>query len=480
MSRHHPILDERAPMPRQGLYVRAFLSSAGKVLWDLLGRGLSFALSIIVARSLGAAGFGRYAVLWYLAWMTAQLTDLGLHLVVLRNLSGGNGGLPTALRLKGVSSLVALSLAVAGPALAGEYRAVLPLCGAALAGSWCELFGVCLRSRGKIALEGMVLFALRAGWLAAAVAVLMQRGGVFELGLGLLAGSAPALVLGLVLVARQEWAAVEGARRDARSLLAQVAPLAATAVITLLYLRVDVLLLARFRGDEEAGLFAASFRLVEALFLFSGGIVAGSFPLIAARVSGARTELARLSRFVCGLLLSIAVPAAAGFVMLAEPIVELLYGSSFARSAPSLRLLALALVAIYVNALTTHLLVATRRGRALVTVMLVRLVVGLGIDLLLIPSMGSLGAAIAVVVAEWSLMVLSLAVTRQWLTPSDLARMVTAPVVCSLLMAIIVLLWPAELLFRVALGASIYGGAILLLWRAGPAREVRALSWTRG
>ena len=42
--------------------LRAFSAGAGKLSWDLGSRVLSFALSILVARKLGAQGFGTYAV----------------------------------------------------------------------------------------------------------------------------------------------------------------------------------------------------------------------------------------------------------------------------------------------------------------------------------------------------------------------------------------------------------------------------------
>src|SRR3989304_4748267 len=72
---------------REGDLRRAFSAGAGKLSWDLGSRVLSFALSILVARRLGAEGFGTYAVYWYSAWMVSQATDLGLHLVSLRSLS---------------------------------------------------------------------------------------------------------------------------------------------------------------------------------------------------------------------------------------------------------------------------------------------------------------------------------------------------------------------------------------------------------
>jgi O-antigen/teichoic acid export membrane protein len=73
-----------------------------------------------------------------------------------------------------------------------------------------------------------------------------------------------------------------------------------------------------------------------------------------------------------------------------------------------LALLGLALVAVFANALTTHLLVASGRNRRLVASIAVRLVVGVLLDLFLVPRWGAFGAAVAVAAAEWSLLVVSL------------------------------------------------------------------------
>src|SRR5574341_788678 len=76
-----------AGRPWEDFARRAVTAGAGKVFWDVASRALSFALSILVARKLGAEGFGSYSVYWYSAWMASQATDLGLHLVSLRSLS---------------------------------------------------------------------------------------------------------------------------------------------------------------------------------------------------------------------------------------------------------------------------------------------------------------------------------------------------------------------------------------------------------
>lgn len=422
-------LELRSEMPTAALLRKAFTAGTGRVVWDGLARSLSFLLTIVLARSFGAEGYGVFAVAWYAAWMLSQVTDLGLHLATLRSLSRElhEGLVASAVAAKAALSLLAVVAAALVRSLTpisgtmGEGSRVLGyLLGAQLIGSWVELAGIVLRSRGRIAREGALLTTLRLGWLGAGIwTVVNGRGsGAGIAGVGnenletlastLFVSSLPALGLALMLLTRSggsSFHSVPGAATLA--LVKQAFPLAATTAITLLYLRADLLLVGALRGSTEAGLFQSAFRLFEATFVLSGGIAAGTFPFLAARVG--RRGFEGLSWFVFGLELGVAAPLAGLFIVFGDHIVALVYGDGFRGAAPVLAFLGAALVAVFVNAATTHLLVAAGRTGRLLFSMIVRLVVGITLDFLLIPVWGATGAAVAVAVAEWSLLAASLA-----------------------------------------------------------------------
>jgi O-antigen/teichoic acid export membrane protein len=387
---------------------RLLRAGTGKIFWDVSSRALSFALSVLVARKLGAEGFGTFAVVWYAAWMLSQSTDLGLHLVTLRSLSRGapSSALFGAVAVKGVVTAV---IVLATVSIAGGGSVVALLLAAHLACSWVELAGVVLRSQGLIAREGLLLTALRSSWLLGAVWVL-SRGASVELLASVLALSGlPALGLAAAwmsrsgLVSKGPWFD----RAETVRLFREILPLAVGSVLTLLYLRVDLLVVAFLRGSTEAGLFQSAFRIFEATFVFSGGIAAGTFPILASRVGKSGFEGS--ARFVLVLLLSVAAPLACLFAFGAEPILGVLYGNEFLAASGPLAILGLGIAAVFANALATHLLVASGRSRRYVLAMVVRLLVALALDFLLVPSWGALGAAVAVAVAEWSLAVVTLA-----------------------------------------------------------------------
>lgn len=216
------------------------------------------------------------------------------------------------------------------------------------------------------------------------------------------------------------------------------------------------------------GYLRAPFASSEAMFVLSGGIVAGSFPLLAARFG--QRGFPSLSRFVLTILLLVAIPAATGLFALAGPIIGFLFGEGFTEAARPLTFLAVALVAVFMNALTTHLLIVSGRMRYLVGCMTVRLTVGILLDLVLIPRYGAVGAAGAVAGAEWSLALVTLLPHRRLFPLSVMAGVVASSLAASLIMAISILHLDAPLPLKLPAGIIIYGLLIVAAYRCGMLR----------
>lgn len=416
--------ENRAGEPLESVLRSAFSAGAGKLSWDIGSRALSFALSILVARRLGAEAFGTYAVYWYSAWILAQTTDLGIHLASLRSLSRAftKHLFWSAVAAKGAltGAVLAATLAAFGAGAFPEGNPIwlLWLLAAHLAGTWVEFLGVTLRSRGFIAREGLVLTVLRLGGLAAAAVALSRSTDLERLAAALAVSVLPALALALVFLRGIDPPPREGI--EVSRLLRDALPLGLVSAMTILYLRADLFLVAALAGASEAGFFQSAFRLFEATFVVSGGLAAGTFPLLASRFRERGFET--LARFVLGLLLLLSAPIALAFALVPGPILSMVYGEGFEGGARSLSLLGVALVAVFANALTTHLLVASGRSRRLLLSIAVRLVVGIALDLFLIPRWGASGAAFAVVAAESALLLLSLGSTLDLLFPSIFSR----------------------------------------------------------
>jgi O-antigen/teichoic acid export membrane protein len=186
----------------------------------------------------------------------------------------------------------------------------------------------------------------------------------------------------------------------AGKLLRESLPIAAAIAMNVVYLRLLVILVSMRTDDEETGLFATSFRIFEILLGIPTLVLAVALPLLA--VAGAedrsrlRYALQRLTETaVAGAILLVLVT-----VVLAEEAIVLLGGEEYADAAPILRVLAFALLGVFVSQVLTLGLVSLRRQRdvAVANALALALVVVLGA--VLVEAYEGVGGAAAAVVTE--------------------------------------------------------------------------------
>ena len=330
------------------------------------GRALSVATSFLIAVGLGVEAFGVYAALTGVAVVLAEAGELGIQGTAQRALVARTFRLRDLVKTKlalgllllAASPLVPLAvrgaLSVAsgvlpagalGPASRSGALLVAFVFYFALSG-WSELFGVALRARGRRGQEAGLILFLRACALAAVALALSRASGLSGLAWAHLLSTVPPVVLGAFLVARAYADdAAEAPAHGIRDVLRVSWPLAVNGGLALLSLRVELLVIFGLRGPREAGLFGAALKFVESLNAVPAAIAGGAMPALTREaLRGAGLVRARTAATVALL----AVPGAAGLALLA-PGVSALLGSAYADAAAPLRVLAPALIALFMN-----------------------------------------------------------------------------------------------------------------------------------
>ncbi len=175
-----------------------------------------------------------------------------------------------------------------------------------------------------------------------------------------------------------------------------VAPLAVFTVLTTVYYKVDVWILALLSGAATVGRYAAAYRILDGLLLPAGAIAA----LLVPRIS--RIDAADRSRHVYRLTLAamaVVAPAALAIALTARPIMSNLYGSAYASGAPALVVL-MASAVPGAAALVLAQGAALVAGRRLAIVTALTLVSNVVFNAVLVPSIGALGAAWATLLSQ--------------------------------------------------------------------------------
>jgi len=418
--------------PRRGIAVTARVpSELRKAAANLFFKALSSPLEkvcrlllvFVAAPRLGAASFGAFQFASTVAALLSGCTEFGLGTwttrAIARDVERAGAILAVGFRFR-MAAAVPYVLLLGSFALAqapGTSQRVFVLLGAAtLAGSFVDYIGAILRGYEDFRREAVV-HALRGTLsVAGALGALHWFGSLLGFAAGLTAGAAASAGLGLVLLGHRGRTRPPSAvgpafdRKTARVAIRQAIPIWLTGLLSTLYFRSDVVLVRYFCGDSEVGGYGAAYRVFEASTILPSTIMAVAFPRLAraprmpqGHLTGLEGRLVAFMAIlgtIAGLVLYVAGARFTGWV----------FGSGFARSAISLRVLALDVPVLFVNFALAPILLARGRERRSVLFAALMLVVNVSVNLVLIPRMGGPGAAWATLVTDVSLALLCFAV----------------------------------------------------------------------
>ncbi len=349
---------------------------------------------ILTARLLGPAGKGAYAVLFTLGLIVGSVAAAGLEFWVAREIA--RGGPWDRVRSVVRSHLALMTL-------------VLVLLGALLG---TLAVGAGVASAGEVV--GVVALAVGTGWFVVLVAIPLGLQQMRGYAVGHLAASVVylagvvalivfdeavvALVLGAAALGR--WVGVglvysrhrlgrarywDGYRKALRFAL----PAGLGTLFELATYRVDILVLAALSTTTDVGLYSVAVAYSEVLWLIPNAVSHVLVPHAAETPDPQST--ARVTRT------SVLVTAATGalLALIGSWLLPLLFGDDFSDAASAVPFLVLAAVLLSLWKLITAYLVAVGRSSAKATTAMTGAVLMLGMDFVLIPRMGIVGAAAA-------------------------------------------------------------------------------------
>lgn len=379
--------------------------SLGRVVADLF----AFLLVLLLARTFGPEGSGRYGVAMSLAGFVAVAADFGLRAETLREAgargreaAGWLGHAFSARLLVSTVALAALLAATGWLGLGGETRAVVVAIGVQqVLRRIAEGVGAVFVAGGESRVPALLEVATRAGGVLAAGALVLGGAGL---------GAALA-VLPLVEAGHLAGALVLLWRRGVRlrltlrpdrlaGALRSSAPYALGGVLCQLYSRSDVVLVGAWLGAGAAGVYHAADRVMLAVLMPVAYAAMLLLPLAARSHLAAPEADGARARRVLERVLFATLPAALGLMLVAPALVRVLFGAGFEPSAGLLRLLAPLLVLVGLSESLAALLLARGRVADRARHQAEAVVVNLAANALLLPLLGVAGAALAALATQ--------------------------------------------------------------------------------
>jgi O-antigen/teichoic acid export membrane protein len=480
---HDPTPD--LPVPSTGLGSRALRNTVLVLAAKVVARLVALVTVLAMIRYLKAAPYGAFATLVNYTAIVSVVLDLGFNVLFVREGARHPGEIQRYLRnvmsLRLFMSVVSLGLLAIALAANGLGSLLMPAFLLMVLTSYSTLLRNGLYAVQKLGYEAVAV-VLESVVLLALVFFGIKTGRGLTYFVWAYAAQYAFSCAYFVVVLALKRIALIGWRFEPpllREWFWKGLPFALTFVLTILYFRIDQPLIYALRPHVEAGWYGAAYKPFEALLFIPMTFLSIVFPVLSIYHRERPGELLdAISRFFKALLL-IGWPMSVGIFVLAHPLNQALFGPSYDRSEPALRILALSLGFAFVNNAFIGALSATDHQASFTWAAGWSLLANVAMNLALIPIFGYLGASWATVFTEIVLGVAGWTLTARHIGRVPVWRLSWRVVLAGLVMGIAVFplkdLSGVAMAIPIAVGVAVYGAAVLLL--RGLTRE--EINWAR-
>ncbi len=249
------------------------------------------------------------------------------------------------------------------------------------------------------------------------------------------------------------------------ALLRPALPLAASALLIEVYVRLDQVMLEFLYSTETVGLYSSAARVASLAQLPANVAFGAFFPAVAAALGSMETMRER-GRMLARVLLPLGLVVAAAGPFLGRDALVFVYGAAYASAGPALGLLLVNAGVIYANMTIGIPLMAWDLQKPYMWAVLAGAVVNIVLNVVLIPPFGMTGAGAATVAAQATVLVLICRLYYRTTGELPVASVPAAFVVAAAAAAVAALGAHFGLPILVS-GPLVLGVAAALAWRLG-------------
>ncbi|HEY8681336.1 MAG TPA: flippase [Candidatus Dormibacteraeota bacterium] len=460
--------------PELSIGTRAVGNAAMLLVARIVSRGIALVTVFATANSLGPGGNGRFQATVTYAALTSILIDLGFNTLYTREGARHPDQIPHYLRSvlssRALFALPALAVLALTMRLSGLDSLLLPAFALMVLSAYSNVLRSTFYAIGKLTFEAYAILAEAVVLLAGTLyGVQTHRGVDFFLWCYALSYAFSSCYFVAVITARKmvRW----GWELDLAFLASwfrKSLPFALAFVITTLYFKIDVPILLHFKGFTQVGWYGFATRPIESLLFVPVTLLNVAFPVLAVFHTESRERLLNATSRFYKTLFGLGWPITVGTVILAPGINGLFDRSGhFEEAAVALQILGAGIFLMFVTNGFIAALNAMDRQLLFTWAALVSLVVNVGLNLVLIPTYGYLGAAWATDATELALLITGWLMVRRVLGPVPVFRLSWRIFLAGLTMGVVLYLifrdahgWPV--LLAILVGMVVYGGGLLL------------------
>ncbi|MFA5083890.1 MAG: flippase [Candidatus Paceibacterota bacterium] len=178
-------------------------------------------------------------------------------------------------------------------------------------------------------------------------------------------------------------------------------PIAFWNILGVLMLNIDVVMLGWWRTATEIGYYSIGQRFVQVLYTLPALLASGIFPALSRFIKDKdQAREKNLNEKSLTFVFFLALPFVMGGIILARPIISMVFGSGYLPGVPAFQILMASLLFIFPSVILSNLVIAHNHQKKVVGFLIFGTITNIVLNSILIPALGIVGAAIAYLASQ--------------------------------------------------------------------------------
>lgn len=248
-----------------------------------------------------------------------------------------------------------------------------------------------------------------------------------------------------------------------REIFSKSWPFALSGIAITIYWHLDSVMLSMIKGDQVVGWYNVAYRPIFFIGAIGGLLSSVFFPVISKLYIHSQEKLKEILNEYLRLKAVMALPIAFGGIMVAFPLINLVFGEEYKNSVLAFQILLLVALIIYINSIYGEALQACERQKILLQGVSMGAGVNIILNLILIPLFSLYGAALATLLTEVIVFIFLYLQVNKFIT-LDFKKHILKPLISSIIMcALLYLVKDWNVIILIFLGILYYSLIMLLI-----------------
>lgn len=396
-------------MSKTSVSNRIIINTITQILSKVFAVGLSIISVALLARYLGAEKYGWFTLVFTYVSFFTTLADVGYNQTIVRELSldikRSHEAYATFFNIKILLIAISIIAALVGLGFTpyeSDLKIAIIIGIAALTISNLSSYGTSiLQSKLRLDLVSLLDLLTKGVTVICIYFFIRYDLGFYSIIYAVLIGNVVGMIVEYFFV--RDWIvlSLHFDKKIANSILKISFPVGITAVLTMVYFKVDTLMLSMIRTPVEVGIYALAYKVLDNIIMLWGLIMASIFPLLSKYHGNADNISYR--RLVKNTTL-IAIGLSCLVILIgntsAPLIMRILGGSKFYSSIEPFKILLYAVPFLFINNIFFNIILSFGKTNYLIIPLLSSLALTIILNAFIIPLHGYIGASYVTVVTE--------------------------------------------------------------------------------